>query len=125
MATDNQFGKGIGIAAGFDLGAKKPLDSRDVVGSIEEMNAHIENNRAYEGMQVYVEEEKKIYICLTNEDGSLYWEKYTALMSQDDLDEMVNDIFKDEIIVDDEVVETSTIKVIKKSQIDDIVGSVF
>ena len=61
MAIDNQFGKGIGLAAGFDLGAQKPLDSRIAVNTIEERDAHVTNNRAYEGMLVFVDAEKKTY----------------------------------------------------------------
>ena len=61
MAIDNQFGKGIGVAAGFDLGAQKPLDSRIAVNTIEERDAHVENNRAYEGMLVFVDADKKTY----------------------------------------------------------------
>ena len=61
MAIDNQFGKGIGVAAGFDLGAQKPLDARIAVNTIAERDAHITENRAYEGMLVYVDETKKNY----------------------------------------------------------------
>ena len=61
MAIDNQFGKGIGVAAGFDLGAQKPLDARIAVNTIAERDVHVENNRAYEGMIVFVDETKKNY----------------------------------------------------------------
>ena len=61
MAIDNQFGKGIGVAAGFDLGAQKPLDARIAVNTIAERDAHVENNRAYEGMVVFVDETKLNY----------------------------------------------------------------
>ena len=57
----SEFGKGIPLASGFDLGAKKPLDSRDVVDTIEERNSHVTENRAYEGMTVYVKEDKTVY----------------------------------------------------------------
>ena len=56
MAIDNQFGKGIGLAAGFDLGAQKPLDARIAVNTLAERDAHVTENRAYEGMIVYVAE---------------------------------------------------------------------
>ena len=46
MANELKFGKGIGVAAGFDLGAQKPLDSRYTVADIEERDAHVEGNRA-------------------------------------------------------------------------------
>lgn len=55
------FGKGITVASGFDLGAKSPLDSRSVVHTIAERDAHVEGNRAYEGMLVYVCEDKVTY----------------------------------------------------------------
>lgn len=61
MSIDNQFGKGIGVAAGFDLGAQKPLDSRIAVNTIEERDAHVTENRAYEGMLVFVDADKKTY----------------------------------------------------------------
>lgn len=61
MAIDNQFGKGIGLAAGFDLGAQKPLDSRVAVNTIAERDAHVTENRAYEGMIVFVDETKLNY----------------------------------------------------------------
>ena len=65
------FGKGITVASGFDLGAKAPLDSRLTVKTIEERNAHVTGNRAYEGMLVYVEADKKTYQLI---DGA--WEEF-------------------------------------------------
>ena len=59
--ADNYYGKGIKVASGFDLGAKSPLDSRIVVNTIAERNAHVTNNRVYEGMIVYVVEEQTNY----------------------------------------------------------------
>jgi len=59
---DEFYGKGIPITSGFDLGAKIPLDSRTIVNTIEERDAHVTNNRAYQGMKVYVIEDKKEYI---------------------------------------------------------------
>ena len=57
----SEFGKGIPLASGFDLGAKKPLDSRDIVDTIKERDLHVAENRAYEGMTVYVKEDKTVY----------------------------------------------------------------
>ena len=62
----SNFGKGITVASGFDLGAKTPLDSRLVVNTIEELSEHIENNRAYEGMIVYVIEKRKFYTYINS-----------------------------------------------------------
>lgn len=55
------FGKGIPLASGFDFGAKLPLDSRYSVNTIEERDAHVTNNRVYEGMLVYVISEETLY----------------------------------------------------------------
>ena len=86
MAIDNQFGKGIGVAAGFDLGAQKPLDARIAVNTIAERDAHVENNRAYEGMIVYVAEDKMTYqLVQGNEEGQLVWQEL-AKAEKDRLD---------------------------------------
>ena len=61
MALEPIYGKGISLASGFDLGAKSPLDSRSIVNTIEERDAHVTENRAYPGMKVYVLEEQKEY----------------------------------------------------------------
>lgn len=59
--ADKFYGKGITVASGFDLSAKSPLDTRNVVNTIEERDAHVLGNRAYEGMKVYVLADKKEY----------------------------------------------------------------
>ena len=61
MVLEPIYGKGISLASGFDLGAKSPLDSRSIVNTIEERDAHVTRNRAYPGMKVYVLEEQKEY----------------------------------------------------------------
>ena len=55
------FDKGIKLSSGFSLGAKSPLDTREVVKDISERDALITSNIAYEGMIVYVKTEKKHY----------------------------------------------------------------
>lgn len=60
--ADEFYGKGIKVASGFDLGAKSPLDTRSIVNTIEERNAHVTGNRAYIGMKVYVLENAKEYV---------------------------------------------------------------
>ena len=86
MALDNQFGKGIGVAAGFDLGAQKPLDARVAVNTIAERDAHVENNRAYEGMLVYVAEDNMTYqLVKGEEEGQLVWKEFG--FNQNDFDE--------------------------------------
>ena len=59
--SEEFYGKSIPITSGFDLGAKSPLDTRSIVNTIEERNAHVTGNRVYEGMKVYVLGEKKEY----------------------------------------------------------------
>ena len=61
MANGPMYGKGIVLTTGFDLGAKTPLDSRSVVNTIAERDAHVSGNRAYSGMSVYVLENQKEY----------------------------------------------------------------
>ena len=73
---DLVFGKGIGVAAGFDLGAQKPLDSRATVATIADRDAHVTNNRAYPGMLVYVCEDEKTYQYTYNTDGNLIWVEF-------------------------------------------------
>lgn len=64
---ERAFGKGIALAAGFDLGAAIPLDARVIAQTTAERDAHVENNRAYEGMQVYVIDEKTNYQLVDGE----------------------------------------------------------
>lgn len=71
-----EFGKGIALAGGFDLGAKAPLDSRLTVATIEERDAHVSGNRAYEGMLVYVEADKITYQYVADADGNLNWKEF-------------------------------------------------
>ena len=79
MAIDNQFGKGIGVAAGFDLGAQKPLDSRLAVNTIAERDAHVTENRAFEGMIVFVDETKKNYQLVNGEWVELFLDEQNRL----------------------------------------------
>ena len=94
MALDNQFGKGIGVAAGFDLGAQKPLDARVAVNTIAERDAHVENNRAYEGMLVYVAEANMTYqLVKGEEEGQLVWKEFG--FNQADFDESFDGAIQD------------------------------
>lgn len=63
MSDTNLFDKisGIGVASGFKLQAKAPLDPRLVVDTIEDRNKLVTENGAYEGMKVYVKADKKEY----------------------------------------------------------------
>lgn len=66
-AEQPKFGKGITVASGFDLGAKSALDTRSTVKTTAERDAHVTGNRAYEGMLVYVEANKKTYQYVNNQ----------------------------------------------------------
>ena len=58
----NYFDTGIQLTAGFSLSGQAPLDGRSVVELLTDLDTHVAENRAYEGMEVYVKENKKIYI---------------------------------------------------------------
>ena len=60
-ADEAYFGKGIKLAASFDLGAAASLDSRSTVKTLAQRDEHLLQNRAYEGMLVYVEENQVTY----------------------------------------------------------------
>ena len=57
-----EFNKGISVVSGFALGAAAPLDYRDVVATHDDLQAHIDGNRVYAGMHVYVEDEQVEYV---------------------------------------------------------------
>lgn len=57
----SNYGKGIPLSTGFDLGAELPLDSRLTVDTIDELNAMVLGHRAYVGMRVYVTSVKREY----------------------------------------------------------------
>ena len=95
MAIENaKFGKGIALAGGFDLGAKAPLDSRETVATIEERDAHVTGNRAYEGMLVFVEADKVTYQCLLDEEGNFIWKPFG--FNQEDFESQVVDNLESE-----------------------------
>ena len=52
---------GINVASGFKLQAQVPLDGRSVVDTIEDRDALITENGAYEGMRVYVKATQTMY----------------------------------------------------------------
>ena len=63
---------GINVASGFKLQAKAPLDVREVVDTIADRDLLVTENGAYEGMKVYVKENKTTYELkgTTNSDWS-------------------------------------------------------
>lgn len=65
--SESFFGKGITVASGFDLSAKSPLDTREVVETFDNLADHVVNNRAYDGMLCYVKEDKVTYQYIDSE----------------------------------------------------------
>ena len=60
MAVFDSF-TGIGVASGFKLQAKAPLDARLVVNTIADRDLLVTENGAYEGMVVYVKADHTLY----------------------------------------------------------------
>ena len=69
----NYFDTGILLTAGFSLSSQAPLDGRSVVELLTDLDTHITENRAYEGMCVYVKENKKNYIY-----NGTTWEEFVG-----------------------------------------------
>lgn len=88
--SDQFFGKGITVASGFDLGAKAPLDARLVVNDMEELQAHIDGNRAYPGMIVFVIDQAKNYQFVNGE--------FIELVADIDLSEYAKTSYVDDAI---------------------------
>lgn len=86
-----EFGKGIALAGGFDLGAKAPLDSRLTVATIEERDAHVTGNRAYDGMLVFVEADKVTYQYIVGEEGVGEWVVF-GFNEEDFVSRVANDL---------------------------------
>ena len=59
--ADSYFGKGISLASGFDLGAELPLDARVTVETYDELQTHVNGNRAFPGLTVYVKDRDENY----------------------------------------------------------------
>lgn len=57
------FGKGIPVAAGFDLNAQTPLDARTVVQSVADLDT-MDDIKKYEGLMVFVKDTKENYQCV-------------------------------------------------------------
>lgn len=80
MAVD--FNTGISVASGFALQAQAPLDIRATVATLEDRNGLISQNATYEGMLVYVVEDKTVYIRTDAEpsasDFSACWRQLLA-----------------------------------------------
>lgn len=58
---------GISLGTNFELLSEKPLDCRLSVPSLNGLQNYIENAAAYEGMIVYVEDQRKHYVYINGE----------------------------------------------------------
>jgi hypothetical protein len=66
----------ISTTAGFNYAAKQPLDDRAVVQSFADLAELVTSNLSYEGMMVYVVDDKKSYILTGDNWVSAATEKY-------------------------------------------------
>ena len=86
-----QYGKGVNILTGFDVGAQVPIDSRFTVKSNIERDAIITDRRQYEGMIVFVEDDKKTYQLVNGQwidfgvSGGPSTQEFEALKNQVEL----------------------------------------
>lgn len=64
------YGSGIVPGSAFYFSGALPLDGKYLVKTIEERDAHVSGNRAYQGMLVYVESEDKTYqyTCVSKDE---------------------------------------------------------
>lgn len=61
MASNELFDTGIKVTGSFSAAGSFPVDGKYVVNTVAERDDHVTQNRAYDGMQVYVKENKKTY----------------------------------------------------------------
>lgn len=61
MATNELFDTGIKVTGSFSAAGAFPVDGKYVVNTIAERDDHVTQNRAYDGMEVYVKENKTKY----------------------------------------------------------------
>lgn len=64
--------KGVSITAPFKLFSENPVDARTVVENLDELQSIIDNNAAYEGLNVYVKSDRKIYTCRLEENQLIF-----------------------------------------------------
>lgn len=89
MAVFDSF-TGIGVASGFKLQAKTPLDARQVVDSITDRDLLITENGAYEGMLVYVKATQTLYQLKGTTAGD-WAEIGKGVITEDDLDDALKE----------------------------------
>lgn len=61
MAANQLYDSGIKVTGSFSGAGSFPVDGKYIVETIEERDDHVTQNRAYDGMQVYVKADKKTY----------------------------------------------------------------
>lgn len=61
MASNELFDTGIKVTGSFSAAGAFPVDGKYIVETIAERDDHVTQNRAYDGMQVYVKQDKKTY----------------------------------------------------------------
>lgn len=89
MAVFDSF-TGIGVASGFKLQAKTPLDARQVVDSVADRDLLIAENGAYEGMLVYVRATQTLYQLKGTTAGD-WTEIGKGVVTEDDLDDALKE----------------------------------
>ena len=67
MAVNELFDTGIKITGSFSAAGAFPADAKSVVNTIAERDDHVTQNRAYDGMEVYVKELEKKYRYVSGE----------------------------------------------------------
>ena len=115
---------GISVASGFKLQAKAPLDVREVVDTIADRDLLVTENGAYEGMKVYVKENKTTYELkgTTNSDWSAVGGDVAADLGE--LQSSVEGLETDvgELQTDVGALETSNAQAFKSATIDNDTG---
>ena len=59
MANNLNFGKGIPLTAGFDLGAELPLDARVVVETFDDLQEHVDAGAPGIGLVAYEQRQRR------------------------------------------------------------------
>lgn len=81
---------GISLSANFELLSEKPLDARQVVPTLEGLQNLIDNAATYEGMIVYVKDQKTYYkITCFEYDGTKYYLRKKLVLGEDELKDLI------------------------------------
>lgn len=68
----------ISTTAGFNYASQQPLDDREVVQSYADLDALVSSNTSYDGMRVYVVDDKKSYELINGTWCAVATEEYVA-----------------------------------------------